>query len=206
MDEGLLADSESSVFTRRRGAERRASRERALDRLAAGITTSVTLLSGGVTVLSDTGVVGLPRGIQPAWWNPVDEALAHEPRREIARRELAARLHARIADLKRMGTEEDLPWSARSEDDFWAFVSLWPKLIEPGLILMDNGNLRAAWRNAGGEQVALEFRGYQQVYFVFFARRPEGPPVARSAGEDSIQRIGEKIAADDLTGLIGGEG
>jgi hypothetical protein len=71
---------------------------------------------------------------------------------------------------------------------------------------MDNGNLRAVWRNAAGEQVALEFRGYRQVYFVFFARRSEGPPMARSVGEDSVARIGEKIAGDNLTGLLRGEG
>jgi hypothetical protein len=213
VDEGLLAYSESSAFTRGRGADLRARRERLPDRLRqdfkppqAGITTSITLLGGLVAVLTDTGTVELPRGIQPAWWSPVDEALAHEPRREMARRELAVQLHARIAELKRLGSEENLPWSARSEDDFWVFVSLWPQLREPGLILMDNGNLRAMWRNAAGEQVALEFRGYKQVYFVFFARRPEGPPMARSAGEDSIQRIGEKIAADNLTGLLRGEG
>ena len=99
-----------------------------------------------------------------------------------------------------------MPWSPESEDDFWAFVSLWPRLREPGLVLMDNGNLRAVWRNAAREQVALEFRGYRQVYFVFFARRAEGPPMARSAGEDSVARIGEKIAGDNLTGLLRGEG
>jgi hypothetical protein len=71
---------------------------------------------------------------------------------------------------------------------------------------MDNGNLRAAWRNAAGEQVAIEFRGYRQVYFVFFARRAEGPPMARSAGEDSVARIGEKIAGDNLMGLLLGKG
>jgi hypothetical protein len=69
---------------------------------------------------------------------------------------------------------------------------------------MDNGNLRAVWRNVAGEQVALEFRGYDQVYFVFFARRPEGPEMARSAGEDTVGQIAEKIAGDNLMELVCG--
>lgn len=54
----------------------------------------------------------------------MDEALAYEARQKLARRELAARLHLRIGELKRVGVEEGLPWSRASEDDVWAFVSL----------------------------------------------------------------------------------
>jgi hypothetical protein len=148
----------------------------------------------------------LPTWLVEAAWSPVDEALAHEVQQEAARRKLMSRLHARLGELKRCGAEEGLPWSQESENDFWAFVSLRASLREPGVILVDNGNLRAVWRNEAGEQVALEFRGYRQVYFVFFARRPEGPAMARSVGEDSILRINEKIASDNLTGLLSGEG
>jgi hypothetical protein len=138
--------------------------------------------------------------------NPVEEALAEQARRGTERHILISRLHVRIGELKRLGSEEGLPWSTASEEDFWAFMWAQPTLREPGLILMDSGNLRAMWRDASGEQVGLEFRGYSQVYFVFFARRAEGPVMARSAGEDSIARIGEKIAADNLTGLVCGQG
>jgi hypothetical protein len=210
MDGGLGSSSESGVFTRGRGVEERASRERLLDLGGRELMPPVVMvvphhaLATSGAFVTDTGEGELPAWLEAAW-SPVDEALAHEAL-QVARRELTARLHARIGELKRLGAEEGLPWSPASEDDFWAFVSLWPTLREPGLILMDNGNLRAVWRNAAGEQVALEFRGYRQVYFVFFARRPEGPPMARSAGEDSVARIGEKIAGDNLTGLLRGEG
>jgi hypothetical protein len=211
MDGGLGLSSASRVFTRGRGAEERTSSERFLDctgrelmrRLVMVVPHHAPATSGAF--VTDTGEGELPAWLE-AVWSPVDEALAHEVRQKAARRELIARLHARIGELKRLGAEEGLPWSPASEDDFWAFVSLWPTLREPGLVLMDNGNLRAAWRNAAGEQVALEFRGYRQVYFVFFARRTEGPPMARSAGEDSVARIGEKIAIDNLAGLVRGEG
>ena len=211
MNGGLGLSSESGVFTRGRGAEERTSRERFLDPAGRELMPRVVLVvphhapaTSGAFV-TDTGEGELPAWLEAAW-SPVDEALAHEARQKTARRELTARLHARIGELKRLGAEEGLPWSPASEDDFWAFVSLWPTLREPALILMDNGNLRAVWRNVVGEQVALEFRGYRQVYFVFFARRPEGPPMARSAGEDSVARIGEKIAGDNLTGLLRGAG
>ena len=140
-------------------------------------------------------------------WNEVirsEDTLAHEAQQKSARRELTTRLHARIGEFKRLGDEEGLPWSSTSEIDFWAFISQWPTLSEPGLILMDNGNLRAMWRNTVGEQVALEFRGDSRVYFVFFAKRSEGQPMARSAGKDSLTQIGEKIAGDNLNGLLHG--
>jgi hypothetical protein len=206
MDGGLALTDESPVFTRGRGAEERTSGEfdRALRLPVVMLMPHHGLATSGAFE-ADTGEGELPAWLEAAW-SPVDEALAHEARQEAARRELTARLHARIGELKRLGAEEGLSWSSASEEDFWAFVSLWPTLREPGLILMDNGNLRATWRNAAGEQVALEFRGYRQVYFVFFARRPEGPPMARSTGEDSVARIGKKIAGDNLTGLLRGEG
>jgi hypothetical protein len=157
-----------------------------------------------VGVETDTG-----KSESPAWLvptpSPVEEALAEQAGHEAEWRALVSRLHARIGELKKLGSEEELPWSAASEEDFWTFVRSRQVLREPGLILMDNGNLRAMWRNTAGEQIGLEFRGYSQVYYVFFARRPEGPPMARSAGEDSIARIGMKIAADNLTGLVSGQ-
>jgi hypothetical protein len=200
---------DSRVFTPGDGAEERTSNERFLERarrrlFATWIVPHHALATGGAFV-TDTGTEAPPAWLVEAAWSPVDEVLAHEARQEAARRELTLRLHERIGELKRLGAEEGLPWSSASEDDFWALVTLWPALREPGLILMDNGNLRAAWRSTAGEQVALEFRGYRRVYFVFFARRPEGPPIARSAGEDSILQINEKIAGDNLTGLLRGE-
>jgi hypothetical protein len=211
MDGELGLSNESRVFTRGGGAEERTSRERFLDRAGRELMPRMvmgvphrTLATSGAFV-TDTGEGELPAWLEAAW-SPVDEALAHEARQKVAQRELTARLHARIGELKRLGAEEGLQWSPASEDDLWAFVSLWPSLREPGLILMDNGNLRAVWRNVAGEQVALEFRGYRQVYFVFFAQRFEGPPMARSIGEDSVARIGHKIAGDNLTGLLRGEG
>jgi hypothetical protein len=210
MNGGPGLSNGSRVFTRGRGTEELTSPERFLERAArelrprqVAVAPHHGLTTSGAFV-TDTGEGELPAWLDAAW-SPVDEALAHGVRTKTARRELTARLHARVGELKRLGMEEGLPWSAASEDDFWAFVSLWPTLREPGLILMDNGDLRAVWRNAAGEQVALEFRGYRQVYFVFFARRPEGPAMARSAGEDSVAQIGEKIAGDNLTELLRGE-
>jgi hypothetical protein len=211
MDGILGLSSESRVFTRGRGAEEHTSHERFLDRARSELIARLIMvvphhaMATSGAFVTDTGERELPRWVEAAR-SPVDQALVHEALQKARRLELSGRLHLRIGELKRLGAEEGLPWSPASEEDFWAFVWLWPTFREPGLILMDNGNLRAVWRNAVGEQAALEFRGYRQVYFVFFARRPEGPPMARSAGEDSLARIGEKIVGDNLTGLVRGEG
>lgn len=211
MDGELLVARDSRAFTRGRSTDERTSAER-FGRDASRFLLGQFAWTPGYISFATSGafVTDTGEGEPPAWLvptpSPVEEALAEHARREAERRALAARLLVRIGELKRLGAEEGLPWSAASEQDFWVFVRARPTLREPGLILMDNGNLRAMWRNAAGEQVGLEFRGYSQVYFVFFARRPEGPVMARSAGEDSILRIGDKIAGDNLTGLVCGQG
>ena len=207
MDGALIVSSDSRAFTRGRSVEDRMSAEIFIDRAARMWLARVQPHQAGLATsgafVADTGEGELPGWLE-APWSPVDEALALQTRRTAQHRVLEWNLLQRIGELKKLGAEEGLAWSTASENDFWSFVRSQSTLKEPGLILMDNGNLRAVWRNAAGEQVALEFRGYSQVYFVFFAQRPEGPPMARSIGEDRVGRIAEKIVGDNLTGLVCG--
>ncbi|MDX2290026.1 MAG: hypothetical protein NW217_14555 [Hyphomicrobiaceae bacterium] len=130
--------------------------------------------------------------------------MIEQARRWLIERTLIERLFAWCAELKRRGAEEGLPWSSVSEEDFWAFVVSRPGLREPGVVLTDQGNLRAIWHNAAGEQVALEFRGFGDVLFVLFARRPSASRMARAVGTGELSRIAGKIAADGLTELVYG--
>jgi len=155
--------------------------------------------------VTDTGLAEPPSWLQSNS-SPVDEVLARAAQQTASALRLTKKLLERIVELKRLGAEEELPWSKSSEDDFWDFVSLWPGLSEPGLILLDNGNLRAVWRNNSGEQVALEFKGDRKVLYVIFSRRRDENEVARRVGEASFEQIVELIELESLGELLRGEG
>ena len=159
--------------------------------------------SGWRLIEADAG-----EGEVPTWvareQTAIGEVLFEQAQRWLFERALIERLFAWCAELKRRGAEEGLPWSSASEADFWAFMVSRPGLREPGVVLTDEGNLRAVWRNAAGEQVALEFRGFGDVSFVLFARHPAARQMARSVGTGELSRIAGKIAADGLTELVYG--
>jgi hypothetical protein len=159
--------------------------------------------SGWRLIEADAGEGEVPTRVERGR-SAVEEVLIEQERRWLIERGLIERLFAWCAELKRRGAEEELPWSSASEEDFWAFFVSRPGLREPGVVLTDDGNLRAAWRNAAGEQVALEFRGFGDVSFVLFARRPQAQQMARTVGTGELSRIAGKIAADGLTELVYG--
>ena len=68
------------------------------------------------------------------------------------------------------------------------------------VFLTDDGNLRAVWKNKSREQVAVEFQGFGDVQFVFFARRPN--TIARSVGQDQASRIAAKVDVEGLRELF----
>jgi hypothetical protein len=145
-----------------------------------------------------------PQPDQPPSWveassNPIHDIFKREKRAVNRRILMFIRLMLRTAELKGEGAIEHLPWSKPSEVDFWAFLRAQPRVKEPVVFLLDSGNIRAVWKNALGEQAAIEFQGYGDVQFVFFAQRPEGPTMARSVGQDKIGRIAAKIVSDGLT-------
>jgi hypothetical protein len=143
----------------------------------------------------------------PAWAelnrSPVDDVFVREQTANTQHASMMARLVSRVAQLKKEGKTERLPWSAASEADFWMYVQDQPRLKEPLVFLTDSGNLRAVWRNEVHEQAAIEFRGYHVVHFVFFAARSQGTPMARSVGQDNLTRITTKISSDGLRELGG---
>ena len=49
----------------------------------------------------------------------------------------------RIGELARYGLEEGIALNEASERDFWTFVGAPESSRQAGLVLMDNGNLRA---------------------------------------------------------------
>ena len=89
-----------------------------------------------------------------------------------------------------------------SEIDFKQFVREAPKIRDGNLVLMDNGNLRAIWKDERGARLGLQFLGGRMVQYVIFKRRQKEQPVSRVAGRDSFEGLERQINAFELHSLL----
>ena len=88
-----------------------------------------------------------------------------------------------------------------SEVDFWSFIESISFAQKSGLVLLDNGNLRAVWKGENGSHLGLQFLGNRLVEYVIFKRRQATKEILRVAGQDTIDGIKRQIRAFDLTAL-----
>ena len=111
-------------------------------------------------------------------------------------------LETRIEDLKRIADDEGIEVSNDSERDLWLFLNSVRFTRRPYIVLLDNGNFRAIWKNADHEQIGLQFRGAHQIQYVLFALRPPDGFMAQAAGRDILDNVGRQIDACDLWRLL----
>ena len=102
----------------------------------------------------------------------------------------------RIAELREYGIEDGVAIRAASEQDFWAFVGTLPAARKASLVLTDDGNLRAVWKDGPEGHLGLQFLGDGQVQYVIFKQRRGDTTISRVAGVDSFADI--KIRIDDF--------
>ena len=108
----------------------------------------------------------------------------------------------RIKQLRDYAEEDGNLVSWASEKDFWSFVESAPLVDRAGLVLMDNGNLRAIWKSDDGSRVGIQFLGGGMAEFVIFKRRPATPEVSRVAGIDTLKGIKSQIRTFHLNSLV----
>ena len=56
-------------------------------------------------------------------------------------------------------------------------------------MLMDNGNLRAIWRDGQGTHLGLQFLGGGMVQYVIFKKRAKEQSLSRATGRDSLEGL-----------------
>ena len=76
----------------------------------------------------------------------------------------------RLADLRDIAIEEDIPLSEESLAEASNFASTLVNSRTPSAFLIGNGNTRLLWVNDDGEQVGLQFRERARVQYIFFKR------------------------------------
>lgn len=108
----------------------------------------------------------------------------------------------RIAVLRAEAMLDGFLLSQESEEDFWTFIRSAPFVRKGGLVLMDNGNLRAVWKGDLGTHVGLQFLGSETVQYVIFKRRVGALQTSRVSGRDSFDGVRRQINAFDLASLI----
>jgi hypothetical protein len=113
---------------------------------------------------------------------------------------------ARIIELRGFA-EDDEDIEAVNEDsisDFWAFMEDNLYSRRSGLVLLDNGDLRAVWRENGGNNVGLEFQGDGSILYVMFKRHPDGRKADRDAGITTFDGVVDKLREMDLLSFVNG--
>ena len=102
---------------------------------------------------------------------------------------VAASCRHRIRELDDFARSEGSRVSPASEHTFWRFLGRSPFGAEPGLVLLDNGNLRATWGDIRPTHVGLQFLPNDQIQYVVFARPPSSHDVMRGRGRAGITNL-----------------
>lgn len=109
---------------------------------------------------------------------------------------------SRLKYLQDEAVHDGYVMNPTSEVDFWQFVRSAPAIRRGNLVLMDNGNLRAIWKDEQGTRLGLQFLGDGMVQFVIFKRRKRGQPTSRVSGRDSLEGLKWVIATYELYSLL----
>ena len=109
---------------------------------------------------------------------------------------------SRIKTLCAYAMDDGYSLRPESERDFWNFFGGEPRLRRFELVLIDNGNLRAAWRDDQDTHVGLQFLGDDIVQFVIFKRRCPSRPISRVVGRDTAAGFKSQIQAFELQSLL----
>ena len=109
---------------------------------------------------------------------------------------------SRIKALCADAADEGYSVRSESERGFWKFVSGRPNLRRGSVVLMDNGNLRAVWKDGQGAHLGLQFLGEGMVQYVIFKRRSKAQHVSRVAGRDTLTGLLNQIDAFQLQSLL----
>ena len=103
----------------------------------------------------------------------------------------------RIQTLRGYATEDD-DVEAVNEDsinDFWSFMQTREFTRRSGLVMLDNGDLRAVWREMEGHEVGIHFPGNKTVIYAIFKRNPDGsdaePAIGTSSFKDVVAQLEE---------------
>ncbi len=110
---------------------------------------------------------------------------------------------ARIDSLRDYAMQDGFNLNPESEADFWRFIQTVPDFRKGNLVLIDNGNLRAVWKNKSGDHMGLQFLGGGMLQYVIFKQRSANIRISRVSGRDTFAGLMRQINAFELESLLG---
>lgn len=119
-----------------------------------------------------------------------------------AQTEQLRQIESRLAELRTAAAEDALPWSDASESALRRFLNAYRQPARPMIVLLDNGNLRAIWKDVRERHVGLQFLDNDIIQYVVIARRSGANFASLAAGRDGIDGVVAQIGAMGLLDLI----
>lgn len=110
---------------------------------------------------------------------------------------------SRIEELKGYAVEDDIKVNPASERDFWHFIESSSFVKRASLVLCNNGDLKAIWKDAQIGHVGIQFLGNGQGDCMIFIGRGDFKFASRVAGWDSTADVIRLISAFGLSSLVG---
>lgn len=108
----------------------------------------------------------------------------------------------RINVLGKQAATEGYFLNSGSKETFQRFFQKNPLIRLGRLVLLENGNLRAVWKDENGSHIGLQFLDNLSIQYVLFKRRKPGLPVSRAYGRDTIDGLFQQITALELREVL----
>ena len=121
--------------------------------------------------------------------DPIQKKTNEIARNRIGQQRVSVETENRLRELRIDAELNEEKFSEVSANDLRQFLKEIGAISRPAIFLLDNGNVRAVWRNEQNEQIALQFLGNTQVQFVIFFRRPQSTELFRQYGTDIMSAI-----------------
>ena len=114
----------------------------------------------------------------------------------------AEKYDERLSFLEKEGKLDGVQLNPESMSGFMEFVKQCMPTISSGLVLTDNGNLRAVWNSDGESFVGLQFLNHQLIEYILFSQTAPSLPVSRSFGQARIDSVMNQIKALELNWML----
>jgi hypothetical protein len=142
--------------------------------------------------------------LDEVWGNPLRKYLTEADAQRQLQHRIEGQIEDRLRELRVDAQVEGEAFSEASASDLRQFIQSVGVTKGPAIFLLDNGNLRALWRGADGQQVGLQFLGGRRAQFVIFSQREDPRMMMRVAGIDSIVETRARIVRDRVDHLLVG--
>jgi len=136
--------------------------------------------------------------------NPLRKYLVEADTLRRLQHRIEGQIEDRLRELRVDAQVDGEAFSDASASDLRQFIQSVGVTKGPAIFLLHNGNIRALWRSADGQQVGLQFLGGRRAQFVIFARRENPTMMMRVAGIDSIIQTRAHIVRDRVDHLLVG--